>query len=1210
MRFALLIISIVFSILQAALPGHAQSRVALVIGNSAYRNTSQLQNTENDATDIAASFQRLGFSVKTLHNATFDDMRRALLQFGRDARGSEMAVVYFAGHGMEVGGENWLIPVDAELRSDRDVENEAISLKSAMLQVANATGLGLVILDSCRDNPFAAQMQRVSRSRAVDRGLARVEPTDNVLVAYAAKDGTVASDGRGRNSPFTTALLNNLEKAGIEIRFLLATVRDEVLAATNRQQQPFVYGSLSPQPIYLKPPAQPPSVAAASPPSVAQPLTEVERAWTAVQASPTIAAMEAFVRRFGDSFYADLAKVRIEELKRTQAGVAPPAQNAAPSPTPATSVAPQGASPTGGPCGSRAVVSLDPCLSTQQSPIAPTPQVQPAPTAQPTPASTSRDRLLARLAAYSVPASERESLANRMETEAGHKAIAVSTENHGTYLTCCWTTGPAAEIGALEGCQLAFGKPCAVVVVDDPIEATKDGPPILRDMPRTRYAGLFDPGQIPRARPELLQRVDVTSYRSAPAPKAVAFHHQGRLFVVIGGGGQFEAEELALSQCNEDPFRTGGKGAGGPCFLYAVGDQVVLPQRSLKPLTPRQVGSPSLQQAAIPLAAAGSPASLHDRLVARLTALSVAADEAENRARDYEAEKDHKAIAVGARPTAHYTWRQSQWPTDEAAVTATLEKCQVHYGQPCTLVAVGDKLEPASGGPPVLRDMPRTRYNGQFDPEQIPGANGNFNQRADVASYRSAAGPKAAAYHPWGRLFIVRGIGQFEAEELALKQCNDDPDRRGRDGPCFLYAVGDQVVLTQRSVKPLSQRRADQPQTQQVATAPQAATTPQAPNSPSSLHDRLLARFAALSVPAGEAETVTRAYETGRDPKSIAVAITARHTYRATGRSSQEAAISSTLEGCQVYYGEPCSLVAVGDKVEPAPVRDMPRTQYTGRFEPERVPSADGSLVRRADVTAYRSISGPKAAAYNPWGLGWLFIVTGAPGQFEAEEQVLAQCNDDLRRKAESQEGPCFLYAVGAHVVLSQRLTKPRPKPETIREALNYLKAPGYSYAYFDDKGHKAIAFAPERGRTFRWSSQSSAAIAEQKALEGCQLENRTHCVLLASDDTLQAPDVWKAERHDMPRLNYKGRYAPNNVPLFSGTEDRLHSYSAMSAPKAMVIRPAFARVNIATGASLAEAQSKALAACNDDDFNFMPCFVYAVNDRVILDQRRTEPLK
>src|SRR5262249_1208360 len=175
------------------------------------------------------------------------------------------------------------------------------------------------------------------------------------------------------------------------------------------------------------------------------------------------------------------------------------------------------------------------------------------------------------------------------------------------------------------------------------------------------------------------------------------------------------------------------------------------------------------------------------------------------------------------------------------------------------------------------------------------------------------------------------------------------------------------------------------------------------------------------------------------------------------------------------------------------------------------------------------------------------------PGQFEAEEQVLAQCNDDPRRKAEHQTGPCFLYAVGDRVVLPHRLTKPRPRPETIREAFDYLAVPGYSYAYFNDQGHKAIAVAPESGQTCRWTGQPSAAAAELKALECCQLTYRTRCVLLASDEQLRAPEVWKAERHDMPRLNYKGKYAPSNVPLFSGTEDRLRSYEALSTPKAMV---------------------------------------------------------
>jgi hypothetical protein len=238
------------------------------------------------------------------------------------------------------------------------------------------------------------------------------------------------------------------------------------------------------------------------------------------------------------------------------------------------------------------VVTLGPCPPSPQTATAPASQAQPAPNPQPASTSSFRDRLLARLAAYSVTEGERESLANRIEKDPSHKAIAVATENHATFATAGWATGPAAEIGALEACQLAQGKPCALVAVDDQVEAAKDGPPVLRDMQRTRYAGLFDLDQIPRARPELLRRTDVMNYRSAAGPKAAAFHNVGALFVVIGGSGQFEAEELALSQCNDDPSRPGRKGAGGPCFLYAVGNQVVLPQRSVKPLTRRRIDGP------------------------------------------------------------------------------------------------------------------------------------------------------------------------------------------------------------------------------------------------------------------------------------------------------------------------------------------------------------------------------------------------------------------------------------------------------------------------------------------------------------------------------------------------------------------------------------------------------------------------------------------
>jgi hypothetical protein len=227
-------------------------RVALVIGNSAYRNVPELPNPANDASDVAAVLRRLGFAVTLMTNATFDQMRRGLIGFGRDAAGADMAALYFAGHGMEIGGENWLIPIDAELTKETDAENEAISLRSVMLQVSTTTSLGLVILDACRNNPFAAKMRRSLAQRAASSGgLGRIEPLGNVLVAYAARDGTTALDGDGRNSPFTAALLHNIETPGVEVTFMFRNVRDDVMEVTRNEQQPFVYGSLSRKAIYL-----------------------------------------------------------------------------------------------------------------------------------------------------------------------------------------------------------------------------------------------------------------------------------------------------------------------------------------------------------------------------------------------------------------------------------------------------------------------------------------------------------------------------------------------------------------------------------------------------------------------------------------------------------------------------------------------------------------------------------------------------------------------------------------------------------------------------------------------------------------------------------------------------------------------------------------------------------------------------------------------
>jgi uncharacterized caspase-like protein len=311
---------------------HGQARTALVIGNSAYRHVPALPNTANDANDVSAAFERLGFTVQRVSDGRFDDMRRALLDFARKAVQSEIAVIFFAGHGMEIGGENWLVPVDAELKTDRDAEHEAISLKHLMLSVSSASKLGLVILDACRNNPFTAKMQRTARMRAVARGFTAVEPGGSVLVLFAARDGTTAADGDDRNSPFTTALLRHLETPGLEINFLFRNIRDDVIRATGGEQEPFVYGSLSKEPIYLKP-GDP--IGSLAPPPASLHADEI--VWSLLKDSTDASALQGFIQQFPDSPRRRDAEARIAALaSRTQPAPPPPGRTGTPKTKPAS----------------------------------------------------------------------------------------------------------------------------------------------------------------------------------------------------------------------------------------------------------------------------------------------------------------------------------------------------------------------------------------------------------------------------------------------------------------------------------------------------------------------------------------------------------------------------------------------------------------------------------------------------------------------------------------------------------------------------------------------------------------------------------------------------------------------------------------------------------------------------------------------------------
>jgi hypothetical protein len=290
----------------------AAGRFALVIGNGEYQNAPRLPNPVNDARDVAAAFERLGFSVKLLGNGTFDAMRRALLEFAPQAQAAEIAVVFFAGHGLEIRDENWLIPVDAEMKMDIATGQEAVSLGSIMPIVSRARKLGLVILDACRDNPFGKQLQMSQPARSLPgRGLASIEPPGSVLVVFAAKHGTTADDGSGRNSPFTTALLHNLELPGLEINYLFRNIHDEVYRATQQRQEPYMYGTLSREPIYLKASSDSMSSEAAT-------RSEAAQAWTAIKDTNDPAVLNTFIRRFDNTFYSDLARNRLEQLNRIE----------------------------------------------------------------------------------------------------------------------------------------------------------------------------------------------------------------------------------------------------------------------------------------------------------------------------------------------------------------------------------------------------------------------------------------------------------------------------------------------------------------------------------------------------------------------------------------------------------------------------------------------------------------------------------------------------------------------------------------------------------------------------------------------------------------------------------------------------------------------------------------------------------------------------
>jgi len=311
--------AVVFVILSVGLlsgPALAEKRVALVMGNSAYQNVTPLANPTNDSIAISETFQKAGFDVVDLkRNLNVNEMRRALRDFSDKVRDADVAVVYYAGHGMEIDGTNYVIPVDAALERDIDAFDEAIPLDRILTVIEPAKALRLVILDACRDNPFSKTMKRTIGSRSVGRGLAKVEPNNpNTLIAFAAKAGSTASDGNGSNSPFTTALIKYLPRPGLDLRRVFGFARDDVLRMTHNKQEPFVYGSLGGEDVSLVPDMVAPGAGGASDPNAA-----IRRDYELAERIGAKAGWDSFITNYPSGFYNDLARAQRDRLVAEEA---------------------------------------------------------------------------------------------------------------------------------------------------------------------------------------------------------------------------------------------------------------------------------------------------------------------------------------------------------------------------------------------------------------------------------------------------------------------------------------------------------------------------------------------------------------------------------------------------------------------------------------------------------------------------------------------------------------------------------------------------------------------------------------------------------------------------------------------------------------------------------------------------------------------------
>ena len=694
----------------------SERRLALVVGVAAYKNVPRLDNALADARAVAAALQRVGFEVVTVLDPDRAALESAVRQLGQRAQGADAALFFYAGHAVEVGGRNWLLPVSADIQSVLDLRFEAMDLDSVQEQLATGARFSLMFIDACRDNPFRNKLGSGQRALAT-RGLARMEAAAGTLIAFATGPGRVAADGTSGNSPFSTSLLRHIEKPGLEIRKLMGLVRGEVRKATNGRQIPWENSALEGDFFFKPAPKQ-----SQAQPAGSSPARNLDALfWDSVRNSTNASDMRAYLTRFPNGVFAELARSRLARLEPSSAPrqVTPPVSASPPEPAP-------------GAAGRQA----------DESAL--------------TRALTAR---LAALLPTMAPQRHAE-LARRYEQAKGHKAQAVSLEPSGLWRRSGWGDPAEAVEHALEGCQLRYGNPCALLARDDvALPDGADGKLPVRDMPRIRYAGHFDVQRIPIVNRKTRSRADLMGFAAVTGPKAIALHPGGSVFAVTAAQTQRAAETEALKSCNEDPVR---RGRDGPCYLYAAGNRVVVSHRLTAP-----------------------------RPLAKTVAEAMTLIGMKRTAENYARERPHKALALEPNSGRPFRWQRAG--SSKLAEQYALEACQLSYALPCTLIASDEELrapDPLGAKP---HDMARLRYSGPFRTSMVPFV--TSSRRKAVNDYPQLPSPRAMAIRAIGaRIVTATGTSIADAEAKALALCNDADAAH----PCFLYAVNDRVVLPQR----------------------------------------------------------------------------------------------------------------------------------------------------------------------------------------------------------------------------------------------------------------------------------------------------------------------------------------------------------------------------------------------------------------------------